>query len=92
MPKAIHSARQKKLTELLIAQRRQAGMTQAQVAKALGRHQPFIANIEKGERRLDIVELLDLADVLGLDLHALIDQLQRIPSATDRNRRGGKAS
>lgn len=91
MPKAIHSGRQKKLTELLIAQGRQAGMTQAQVAKALGRHQPFIANIEKGERRLDIVELLDLAEVIGLDLHAVIEQLERIPSATDRNRRRGKA-
>jgi transcriptional regulator with XRE-family HTH domain len=86
MPKAIHSARHKRLTELLIAQRREAGMTQAQVAKALGRHQPFIANIEKGERRLDIVELIDLADVLGLDLHAVIEQLKRIPSFIDRKR------
>ena len=79
MPKAIHSARHKKLTELLIAQRRQAGMTQAQVAKALGRHQPFAANIENGERRLDIVELLDLAAVIGLDVHAVIEQLDRVP-------------
>jgi transcriptional regulator with XRE-family HTH domain len=86
MPKAIHSARHKRLTELLIAQRREAGITQAQVAKALGRHQPFIANIEKGERRLDIVELIDLADVLGLDLHAVIEQLKRIPSFIDRKR------
>ena len=91
MPKAIHSARHKRLTELLIAQRRQAGMTQAQVAKALGRHQPVIANIEKGERRLDIVELLDLAEILGLDLHAVIEQLKGIPSAADLNRKRGKA-
>jgi transcriptional regulator with XRE-family HTH domain len=79
MPKAIHSARHKKLTELLIAQRRHAGMTQAQVAKALGRHQPFITNIENGDRRLDIVELLDLADIIGLDLYAVIEQLERLP-------------
>jgi transcriptional regulator with XRE-family HTH domain len=91
MPKAIHSARHKKLTELLIAQRRHAGMTQAQVAKALGRHQPFITNIENGDRRLDIVELLDLAEILRLDLHAVIEELERIPSATERNRRRGKA-
>ena len=43
------------------------------------RHQPFIANIEAGERRIDVVELLRLADVIGLDVHSLIDNLRAIP-------------
>lgn len=58
-------------------QRRAKGLSQAQVAKALGRHQPFIANIESGERRVDLLELLALADIIELDVHALIDRLQR---------------
>lgn len=56
-------------------------MTQAEVAKAMGntRHQPFIANIEAGERRIDVVELLRLADIIGLDVEALIRRLKTVP-------------
>ncbi|MEX0955489.1 MAG: helix-turn-helix transcriptional regulator [Rhizobiaceae bacterium] len=41
----------------------------------MGRHQPFIANIESGDRRVDLVELIDLADILGFDVHEIIDEL-----------------
>jgi transcriptional regulator with XRE-family HTH domain len=51
-------------------------MTQADLAKRLGRHQPFVANIESGERRVDLVELLDIADIIGLDVPKLIARLQ----------------
>lgn len=76
----IRSARQKKLCEMLIAQRLKAGLTQAEVAKALKRHQPFIANIESGQRRLDVVELLAIAEVIGLDAGKVIRELKKLPS------------
>lgn len=60
----------------LAEQRKAAGLTQAQVASKLGRHQPFVANIESGERRVDLVELLDLAEVIGLDVQGLLRRLQ----------------
>jgi transcriptional regulator with XRE-family HTH domain len=78
MPNAIHSPRHKRLTELLIEYRLRAGLTQAQVAKHLGRHQPFVANIESGQRRVDIVELLQLAEIIGFDPHDVIDKLQAV--------------
>ncbi|MDP1730325.1 MAG: helix-turn-helix transcriptional regulator [Devosia sp.] len=53
-------------------------MTQAQVATALGHPQSYIAKIEGGERRLDVVELVDLADVIGLDLHKLVTTLRTV--------------
>lgn len=58
--------------------RKQAGLTQAAVAKALGRHQPFVANIENGDRRLDLIEFLDLAQVVGFDPHEVIRQIEAI--------------
>lgn len=61
----------------LANQRREKGLTQAEVAKALGRHQPFIANIESGERRVDLVELLDLAAIIDLDVEGLVRTLQQ---------------
>jgi len=60
--------------------RRAKGMTQAEVAAALGRRQPFMANIESGERRVDIVELIDLSSILDLDLHNLIRALSLRPN------------
>jgi transcriptional regulator with XRE-family HTH domain len=73
------SPRQKRLGELLAFYRHQAGLKQADVAAALGRHQPFITNIESGQRRVDVVELIEFADVLGFDITAVIDELKKVP-------------
>lgn len=75
MPKSLHSKRHLMIAAALAEQRRSKGLSQAQVAKALGRHQPFIANIESGQRRLDLVELLELAKIIDLDVLALIKQV-----------------
>lgn len=66
---------------LLAAQRRACGLTQWDVAKAMGGNwsQPIIANIERGGRRVDLVELLDIADIIGLDVPTLIGRLRSVP-------------
>jgi HTH-type transcriptional regulator/antitoxin HipB len=51
------------------------------VAARLGRHQPFVSNIESGERRIDLIELLDLAAIIGLDLPQVIEELLQTPPA-----------
>lgn len=76
MAKTIHSARLRRLTEILTERRKATGLTQTAVAHAMGRHQPFIANIENGQRRVDIVELMDLAEIMELDLHEVIEELK----------------
>ena len=38
-----------------------------------------MVTVEKGGRRIDLVELLKLADILGININALIDQLREIP-------------
>lgn len=75
MPRTLRSVRQTRLAELLTHYREAAGLTQADVARALGRHQPFVSTIEAGQRRVDVVELLDLARVIGFDPGALIVEL-----------------
>ncbi|HVV80424.1 MAG TPA: helix-turn-helix transcriptional regulator [Pseudolabrys sp.] len=79
MPKTVHSARQRRLIEVLVASREKAGLTQSQVAKALKRHQPFVSGIESGHRRIDLIELMDIADILGADIHDIIRELHRLP-------------
>jgi transcriptional regulator with XRE-family HTH domain len=53
------------------------GISQAELAKALGRHQPFIATIEMNQRRIDLVELVELAAILDLDIAALVERLKQ---------------
>jgi transcriptional regulator with XRE-family HTH domain len=76
MSKSLHSERQILIAATLADQRRAKGLTQSQLAKALGRHQPFIANIESGQRRVDLVELLQIAKLIDLDVHALLKRLE----------------
>jgi transcriptional regulator with XRE-family HTH domain len=51
----------------VIAMRKAAGLTQRQLAAALGREHNFIARIETGQRRLDLVELVQLCRACDAD-------------------------
>lgn len=48
--------------------RSDAGLTQVQLARKLRKPQSFISSIESGQRRLDLVELVTLADAMNADL------------------------
>ena len=54
---AVHSVEYKYLLGRLRQARRSAGLTQVQVAKALGRPQSYVTKCELGERRLDPIDL-----------------------------------
>lgn len=67
MAKTLFSSAGRELAQLLAGARSRAGMTQAQLAKKLGRPQPVISLIERGERRVDVIEFCDIADALDID-------------------------
>lgn len=67
MRKSTHSARYKKLIVALRTARTDRSLTQADLAKQLKRPQSFVAKYEQGERRLDVIEFLTIAKVLGFD-------------------------
>ncbi|MCJ2057172.1 helix-turn-helix domain-containing protein [Methylobacterium sp. J-048] len=79
MPPSLRSRRHRRLAELIARYRDAAGLKQSDVAKQLGRHQPFVSGIESGQRRVDLVELLDLAEVIGFDPHELLKELNDTP-------------
>ena len=47
--------------------RANAGLTQSQLAERLKRPQSFIAKYENGERRIEVVELVQIANAIGCD-------------------------
>jgi transcriptional regulator with XRE-family HTH domain len=79
MSRTIQSPRHEALRTLLIACRKKAGLTQAQVAAALGRPQSYVATVEQGQRRVDVVTLLDLSDAIGFDASELLKQVKSTP-------------
>ncbi len=72
--------RYRQAIEELVAARRGAGLSQAGLADALGRHQQFVSRYELGERRLDFVEFLDIATVLRLDPLVILARIIQLAS------------
>ncbi|WP_217578778.1 helix-turn-helix transcriptional regulator [Mesorhizobium sp. GbtcB19] len=77
MPRSLRSPRQRRLLKELIAARKSKGLTQSQVAEVLGRPQSFVAKYEGGERRLDVIEFLDVTEVLDIDPCGLLALVRR---------------
>jgi transcriptional regulator with XRE-family HTH domain len=77
MPKTVYSERYKRFREDLIRRRKEAGLTQAQLARRLGKPQSYISKYETGERRLDLIEVMDIAMAIKFDLTAFIRKLNK---------------
>lgn len=78
MRKTLDSSRHHELVSLLIKHREEAGLTQAALAQKLGEYQSFVARLESGQRRVDVVEFLNLARVLEFDPTEAIRHLMTI--------------
>ena len=68
-----HPERYRRLLTRLQAARKEAGMSQEQVAEALGARQKYVSKIETGERRIDPVELQELAQLYGKPLQFFLE-------------------
>lgn len=76
MDKSIYSAEYQRLCALLRALREEAGLTQVQVAERLGEPQSFVSKYESGERRLDVLELAQVAKALDGDMRTLLGRFE----------------
>lgn len=74
--KSVFKPRYDRLRLLLIEARHSAGMTQVDLADQLGRPQSFVSKYERGERRLDVVEFLEITDALGIKATKLIEAVE----------------
>ena len=95
MSKTIHSPEHRALCALLVATREAAGLTQQEVGRRLKRPQSFVAKYEGGERRIDVIEFIAVAQALNADALTILKQLLRGKEAGARagggqtSRRGG---
>lgn len=84
MPKTLRSPRHVRLIDLIVEQRNRVGLSQAELAAKLGRYQSVVSQIESGGRRVDVIELLDIAAIIDLDVHAVIEHLLSINQSSER--------
>lgn len=67
LEKSIWSDGNYALAALIKEKRREAMLKQEEVAKAFGQRQTWMSHLESGERRIDVVEFVKLAQVLNFD-------------------------
>ena len=81
MTRSIYSRRYLLFRELLVQARKEAGLTQAELAEKLEKPQSFVAKYESGERRLDVVEMIDIAEAIGASPVRIVERLALAPRA-----------
>lgn len=80
MPKTIFGGDHPHLVEVLVKAREKSGLTQAQVAEKVGKDQTFVSIVERGQRRVDVLEFVALARAMGADPAKLfVEVLKRLP-------------
>ena len=77
MEKSIHSAGYVVFLKVLREAREQAGLTQVQLARNIRETQTFVSKCERGERRIDVVELRTFCRAFGLSLKQFVSALER---------------
>jgi transcriptional regulator with XRE-family HTH domain len=77
--KTLGTHRHQSLIAMLIEKREASGLTQTELAARLGEYQSFVARLESGQRRVDVVEFIDLAKILGFDPSSAIKKLAAEP-------------
>lgn len=76
MPKSAFSLVYERFRQMLIQARKEAGLTQRELADRLGRPQSYVSKYENAERRLDLIEFIQIAEALGIDAASLVQLLQ----------------
>jgi ribosome-binding protein aMBF1 (putative translation factor) len=77
MEKTIYTREYEIVLRLLKEARETAGITQVQLAKKLKQSQSFVSKIERGDRRIDIVQLRTICKIVGTTLMEFVARLEK---------------
>jgi transcriptional regulator with XRE-family HTH domain len=77
MKKKVYIAQRSRLVSLLREIRIDAGMTQMELAERIERDQTFVSKYESGQRRLDVLELREICQSVGITLEEFVKRLEK---------------
>lgn len=78
MVNSVHTPKYRIFLKTLIEARKLKKLSQAELAEKLGRVQTYVSKYERGERRLDVVEFIDVAFALDIDAVKVIRKLMAV--------------
>ena len=65
------------LLQRLVLARRQANLTQRELASRINRPQSFVSKFERGERRLDVLEFVKVCHFLNIDPGSVVSDIEK---------------
>lgn len=77
MPKTIFGGEHRHLVAVIVEARQASGLTQAELAARVGKDQSFVSIIERGQRRVDVLEFVALARAMGVAPNRLFSDVMR---------------
>ena len=77
MPKTIFGGELRHLVAVLVEARQASGLTQAELAARVGKDQSFVSIIERGQRRVDVLEFVALARAMDIEPTHLFERVAR---------------
>ncbi len=84
MPRSLFTDAYDAFRDILVAVRKDAGVTQVELAERIGKPQQFVSKYEKGDRRVDLVEFIAICRALRIDpKDAFSTVLRKVPKAFD---------
>jgi transcriptional regulator with XRE-family HTH domain len=78
MSQTLDARRHEALRTFLVERRKIAGLRQVDLAKHLGRTQSYVSNIEIGQKRIALIELIEWAEAIGYDPEEAITEISKI--------------
>ena len=86
------TAAHREMVSTLVALRKAAGLTQRELAEALGREQNLVGRIETGQRRVDLVEWVTICRACGADPETEVAKIvKKIAGLVPQKRRRSNA-
>lgn len=84
MPRSVFTDAYAAFRDTLVAVRKDAGVTQIELAERLGKPQQFVSKYERGDRRVDLIEFVAVCRALRVDpKEAFALVLRRLPKSFD---------
>jgi len=83
--KSVYSKRYRRLLDALKNARIAANLTQAEAAEHLKKPQSFVSKCESGERRIDVIELLEYCRIYGVSAENILAAIDGANAGRNRS-------
>ena len=78
MRKKIYIAQRNRMTDLLREVRLETDLTQVELAARIQKDQAYVSRYESGQRRLDVLEVREICQAIGITLEEFVKRLEKV--------------